>query len=67
MAGVNLMSLVYFPSFGMTYIITGVPVQIMVEFLGALHKPKMICTSRDIGEIVKKVALVAQVIAFDYL
>jgi phage-related protein len=32
----------------------------MVEFLGALHKPLMMRTSRDIGEIVKKVALVAQ-------
>ena len=38
----------------------------MVEFLGVLHKPYMMHTSRDIGEIVKKGALVAQVTAFNY-
>ena len=39
----------------------------MVEFLGALHKPYMMRTSRDIGGIVKKGALVVQVIAFNYM
>ena len=68
MEGVNLMSLVYFPLFGRTYIITGVRMQIMVEFPGVPHKLSRMHMSRDIGEIViQPSALLIQVIVFDCL